>query len=193
MTKDMVVTPSLPKLACATIRRPRIDGWLSKHIQTPLRLLIGPPGIGKTTAMASFLAGADTCIAYIRVESEESNQSLRARIAQALGLGVTDGTYQSFIQALQRCGPCQLALDEIDNACPSTLDEIETLVTDAPKDFSLIYATRARTAIDTGRLIARGLAAFLDAEALAFNAEDIAHLADVLNVPFAPFDIKRLL
>lgn len=189
----MVVTPCLPKLASATVRRLRIESWLSKHTRTPLRLLIGPPGIGKTTAIAGFLSNADTCIAYLRVENDESAQSLRARIAQALGLGLSDNTYLGLIEALQRCGPCQLALDEIDNAAPGTLDEIEALVTDAPKELSLIYAGQARNAIDTGRLIARGLATFLDAEALAFNAEDIAHLADALNVPFTPFDVKRLL
>jgi hypothetical protein len=188
----MVVTPSLPKLAPATIRRPRIDAWLGKHLRTPLRLIVGPPGSGKTTAVAGFLADADTRTAYVRVNNEEPAQSLRARIAQALGLGPIDA-YPSFVDALLRCGPCQLVLDEIDNANADTLDEIEHLVDDAPKDVSLIYLARSRTVVDAGRLIARGLAALLDAEALAFNAEDITRLADGAGVSFTPFDVGRLL
>ena len=188
----MVVTPSLPKLAPATIRRPRIDAWLMKHVRTPLRLFVGPPGSGKTTAVASFLADADTRTAYVRVNNDEPAEHLRGRIAQALGLGQINA-YPTFIDALRRCGPCQLALDEIDNASADALDEIENLVDDAPKDVSLIYLARSRTVIDAGRLIARGLAAILDAEALAFNAEDIARLADGAGVSFTPLDVGRLL
>jgi len=188
----MVVTPSLPKLAPATVRRPRIDAWLAKHICTPLRMVVGPPGSGKTTAVAGFLANGDTRTAYVRAENDESAQSLRARLAAALGLGQID-TYPSFIDALRRCGPCQLALDEIDKANADMLDEIAHLVEDAPKDVSLIYLAQSRTVIDAGRLVARGLAAILDAETLAFNAEDITRLADSAGVSFTPFDVGRLL
>jgi hypothetical protein len=188
----VVLTPSLPKLAPATIRRPRIDAWLAKHICTPLRLVVGPPGSGKTTAVASFLSNADTRTAYVRADNNESAQSLRARLAQALGLGQID-TYPTFIDALRRCGPCQLALDEIHKANAEMFDEIAHLVDDAPKDVSLIYIAQSRTVIDAGRLVARGLAAILDAETLAFNAEDITRLADSASVSFTPFDVGRLL
>lgn len=191
-THGMVVTPSLPKLAPATIRRPRIDAWLAKHICTPLRLVVGPPGSGKTTAVAGFLSNVDTRTAYVRADNDESARSLRARSAQALGLGQVE-TYASFIDALRRCGPCQLALDEIDKANAEVLDEIGHLVDDAPKDVSLIYLAQSRIVIDAGRLVARGLAAILDAETLAFNAEEITRLADSAGISFTPFDVGRLL
>jgi DNA-binding winged helix-turn-helix (wHTH) protein len=184
--------PALPKLAPATIRRPRIGNWLLRHVPTPLRLVVGPPGAGKTTAVASFLEEADSRIAYLAVQDDESAASLRQRIAAALGLGAVD-SYASFIDALGRCGPCQLALDEIDHAASEALDELEAIVADAPKNVSLIYLARSRTAIDVGRLVARGLAAILDAEMLAFDAEDVAHLCDAAGVSFSAFDVGRLL
>jgi DNA-binding winged helix-turn-helix (wHTH) protein len=187
----MVVTPSLPKLAPATIRRPRIDAWLTKHVRTPLRFVVGPPGSGKTTAVVDFLMRSDTRTAYVRVNNGESARSLRKRAAEALGLDA-DESYQDFLEALRRCGPCQLTFDEIDNASADALDEIEGLVNDSPKDVGLIYIARSRTIIDAGKLITRGFAAVLDGETLAFNAEDIAHLADGCNVSFTPFDVKRL-
>jgi DNA-binding SARP family transcriptional activator len=187
----MVVIPSLPKLAPATIRRPRIDAWFAKHARTPLCLVVGPPGSGKTTAVAGFLMNADTRAAYVRVNSNESAASVRKRAAAALSLEIGE-QYADFIEALARCGPCRLTLDEIDNVSTNALDEIANLVNDTPKDVGLICIARSRTVIEAGRFIARGLAAVLDAETLAFSPEDIAHLADSCNVSFTPFDVKRL-
>ncbi|HEY0797716.1 MAG TPA: AAA family ATPase [Candidatus Baltobacteraceae bacterium] len=184
--------PTLPKLAPATIRRARIGNWMQRHVRTPLRLVVGPPGAGKTTAVASFLEEIDARIAYLTVQDDESATALRTRIAEALGLGAVEG-YSGLIEALGRCGACQLALDEIDHAAAETLDELEAIVNDAPKNVSLIYIARSRTAVDVGRLVARGLAAILDAELLAFNAEDVAHLADASGVSFTAFDVGRLL
>ena len=44
-----------PRLAPSVIRRPRLEDWLGRFSSVPVRLLIAPPGYGKTTAIVTYL------------------------------------------------------------------------------------------------------------------------------------------
>ena len=171
-----------PRLAPTTIRRPRVEDWLGRFSSAPVRLLIAPPGFGKTTALVSYLRHTSTTGLYCSLMSGTTASGVRSAIARALQVPGGNASFEDLLQALAAAGPLELALDCEGIPDASGVSEILRLINEAPEGVSLLIATRSRAAFDAGRLVTRGLASLCDVERLAFDAAEVAQLARACGI-----------
>lgn len=159
----------------------------------PLRFVTGPVGAGKTTAIVSYLATRGGTTAYLQLRGDEELDAFRERLATALGIAYKPASFAALLAALATLAPCEIALDDIDRATAETLEELGELIREAPLGVSFVYAARSRTAIDVRRYLARGLGAMLEGPALAFDPDEVARLAELHELTYAPADVARFL
>ncbi len=183
----------LPRQAPTIVNRTRISAWLARHAELPLRFLAGSAGTGKTTAIVGYLATRSSSVAYLALKDDETLESLRERFSRALEFGYVPASFDALLAALATIAPCEIAIDDIDRATHEALDELAELAAEAPAGISFIYAARARSAVDMARFLPRGLGALVDGPQLAFDADDVARLAELSRVGYAPADVTRLL
>ena len=167
--------------------------WLERNCTLPLRFVTAPVGAGKTTAIVAYLATRETTIAYVALGREETLDRFRARIADSLALANVPGSADALVAALATLAPCEIAIDDFEDAPAETIEEIVDLVRNAPIGVAFVLASRSRTVIDAPNFIARGFGAALEAHALAFTADDIARLCDLHGVTYATPEIARFL
>jgi Bacterial transcriptional activator domain len=183
----------VPRLAPSTIRRPRVEDWLGRFSSAPVRLLIAPPGFGKTTALVSYLRHSPARGIFCNLMSGTTAAVVRGAISRALEIPGGCASRDDLIGALSTAAPLELALDCEGIPDASGVSEILHIINEAPEGVSLIVATRSRAAFDAGRLVTRGLAALCDVERLAFDVGEVAHLARACGITFAIGDIPRLI
>ena len=159
----------------------------------PLRFVAGPVGAGKTTAVASYLVGRPGRSIYLDMPGDEMLDAFRERLALSLGIAYKPASFAALLAALATVAPCEIALDDVDRASVETIEELGELIREAPAGVSFIFLARSRSAIDVHRYLARGLGAVLEGPALAFDAGDIARLAELHQLSFVPADIARFL
>jgi len=159
----------------------------------PLRFVVGPVGIGKTTALVSYVASRTGNAVYLELASDESLDVFRARLAHATGLAYVPASADAFAAALATVAPCEIVLDRAERAPAETIDDIADLVRDAPAGIAFVLASRARTIIEASRYVARGFGQVLESSALVFDPDDIARLCDLSRIAYAPADIARFL
>jgi hypothetical protein len=182
-----------PRLAPSTIRRPRVEEWLGRFSSAPVRLLIAPPGFGKTTALVSYLRHSSTRGMYCNLKSGTTAAGVRGAISRALEVPGGCASHEDLLRVLATAAPLELGFDCEGTPDPSGVSEILHLINEAPEGVSLLVATRSRAAFDAGRLVTRGLAALCDFERLAFDAAEVAQLARACGITFAVGDIPRLI
>jgi LuxR family maltose regulon positive regulatory protein len=183
---------NLPRLSPGILHRSRIESWLERNASRPLRFLCGPAGLGKTTALSLYLAPRPRAF-YLTLKDDEAPEQLREQLAHAAGVMPFFGSFSALVASLGAEGPCEIAIDGLDAATPETLEELAELAAALPDGVSLLFAARSRTVIDLRRFLANGLAAMLDASQLAFDADELACLAEFHRVSYAPGDVARLL
>jgi hypothetical protein len=183
----------LPRLAPSVVPRSRISSWLERNAGMPLRLLAAPSGAGKTSALTTYLAASPRRSAYVAMHDDDTPEQLRERLALALEIGYVPASFPALLAALATKAPCDIAIDDADRATPETVEELLALVAEAPAGVGLLFAVRSRAAFEAGRFLARGLAALLDDNHLAFDADDIARLCESLGIEYDPADVSRLL
>jgi DNA-binding SARP family transcriptional activator len=185
----------VPRLTPLTIHRTRLERWLQAYSQTPVRLVVAPSGCGKSTTLLTYAAERDTDVAYCALPPECDPARLRQALAGALALPKVPKTYAQLVEAISgnpaRC--VEIAVDEIDNGTPDTMDELLRLVEDVTENITFIYAGRSRERIQARRLIARGLAELCDARRLAFDEEEGALFAQACGAACTELEIRRLL
>ena len=187
------MTPAMPRRVPWTMRRPRLEEWLGRLNGVPVRFLLAPPGYGKTTALVNYLRHASPKGMYCSIGSGASDHGVWATIGRAMHVKGRFSTHDDLIAALAKAGPVELALDCEDVPDASGIGAIAQLIDEAPEGVALLVASRSRAAFDAGRLVARGMASICDAGRLAFDAREVAHLANSCLVSFAHGDIPRLL
>ncbi len=188
--------PSPVRLAPKTLRRPRLERWLSGQAGLPVRLIVAPPGMGKTTLLIQYLQGSDRSAAYCALEPGATPAKLYAAVAAALNVRKAPANEIDLLVLLRQTAgsqPLELAVDDADNGTPQTLAVLAKLVESVPDGVGLIYAARSRETLDSARWISSGLGALCDSRRLAFDRTDIATLADANGVSYSHADVARLL
>ena len=191
----MIRTRTLPRVAPSTVRRSRLERWLSTHVAVPLRLLIAPAGSGKTTLLLKYLPNSNIDGGYCVLPQGCSPSGMYEAVATALTLPRVPASYEDLVAALRAAivGPTELAIDDADNAAPETLAQLHRLVEEAPEPLTFIYTSRSRHALDAKTFIARGLAVLCDHRRLAFDPAETELLAETCGVPYSHLEIGRLL
>jgi len=184
---------ALPRLSPGTLSRTRLTAWFKRNADVPLRLLAAPAGSGKTTALVHYLAQSARGWCYVALRDDDTQELVRERIATGLGIVPLPRSYAEFVAALARRAPCEIAVDNADRPVPEAIEELLSLVRDAPAGVALIYAVRSRAALDATRYIAQGTAVLLDDNQLAFDADDLAGMCELLEIEFTPSDVARLI
>ncbi|MGP6159518.1 MAG: AAA family ATPase, partial [Vulcanimicrobiaceae bacterium] len=183
---------NLPRLSPGVLHRARIESWLERNASRPLRFLCGPAGLGKTTALTLYLGPRPRAF-YLTLSDVEAPEQLREQLARAAGILPLFGSFAAMVTALAAEAPCEIAIDGLDAATPELLEELAELAAALPEGASLLFAARSRNVIDMRRFLANGLAAMLDASQLAFDADELACLAEFHHVAYVPADVARLL
>jgi hypothetical protein len=191
----MILTRSVPRVAPSTVRRPRLERWLSTHVAVPLRLLIAPAGSGKSTLLLKYFPHSAIDAAYCALPPECPTGELFQAMADALALQRVPASYNDLLTILRYAvvRPTELAVDDADNGSSETIDLLRKLVEDAPEPLSLIYTCRSREALDAKNWIARGLAVLCDHRRLAFDGTEMEMLAEACGVPASHPELARLL
>ena len=158
-----------------------------------MRFVVAPVGAGKTTAVVSYLANRPTRTAYLSLANDDWIDTLRARIAAAVGIAYAPASTAAFLAALATVAPFEIVLDDADRAPAETLEELADLVADAPLGIAFAIVSRARSTIEAARFVARGFGAVLEYPTLAFDADDVARLCDLHRVSYAAPEIARFL
>lgn len=187
-----------PRLAPSVIRRPRLEDWIGRFSSVPVRLLVAPAGFGKTTAMLSYLRNSQSKGLYCYLRRGATAADVWAAIAASVQAECEVGEatcidHPQMMRLLAGCAPVELALDCSDPLDADGVAAITRLIDDLPEGVSLLIASRSRTAIDVGRLIADGMASLCDAERLAFDANETRHLAEACKVGYVHGDVNKLL
>lgn len=191
----MLLAPA-SRLAPDVVRRPRVERWLATNARFPIRTIVAPAGMGKTTLLAQYLDAAEGAGAYCTLHPGCTPDDFLAVASQAVGLPKTPGNVIDFLVALRQVAaqrPFELAVDDADNAAPATLELLLKLAENVPDGISLIYATRSREPVAASRWVAAGTGALCDARRLAFDRDEIALFANASGVAYSQADISQLL
>lgn len=191
----MIRTRSLPRVAPSTVRRSRLERWLSTHVEVPLRLLVAPAGSGKTTLLLKYLPTSTVDAAYCALVPDCAVSGLYEQLAGAMNLRRVPTSYEELLTMLDSAleQPTELVVDDVDNAGPEAAAVLRRLVEEAPQHLTFIYTSRSRAAIDTTSWVSRGLAVLCDYRRLAFDAGEVALLAEICGVAASALEVGRLL
>ncbi|MBV8491458.1 MAG: AAA family ATPase [Candidatus Eremiobacteraeota bacterium] len=192
----MLLARTTPRLAPKTLRRPRLERWLSGQANLPIRMIVAPPGMGKTTLLVQYLESLDRPGAYCALEPGTSATKFYAAVAAALNLRKPPANDIELLVALRQAAGTsmlELVIDDADNAKPETIAILAKLVENVPDGVTLIYAAKSRESLESARWVAGGLGALCDARRLAFDRNDVAMLADANGVGYSHAEVARLL
>ncbi|MDB5095121.1 MAG: hypothetical protein JWO85_3222 [Candidatus Eremiobacteraeota bacterium] len=163
----------LPITRRVDIARPRLVRALEAHGSYSLTIVNAPIGSGTTTLLRQFAACRDD-LRYVDVRGMREPQ-LRAAL-----LGQPD--------------LAAVILDHLDLAEP---DAVASLMRGVASDRGLgrrvIIGAHARRSVQAQELVARGIAATIDASDLAFLPEEVQRLATALGVEHTAEDVAELL
>jgi len=194
----------LPFIRPNLVPRSRLQQRIVQGLNGPLTLVIAPAGFGKTTLVASCIAGCGMPVAWLSLDKDDSRPGrfLNYLIAalqkadpiignEAAQLMTADHPISpevvltSLINDLDAtCGEIVLVLDDyqfINNI--SVHDQVSFLLEHHPNKFHLMIATRSDPPIPFARLRARGQIVELRAADLRFSeSEAFQFLNDVMGL-----------
>jgi DNA-binding SARP family transcriptional activator len=173
-----------------------LERWLSGQASLPIRLLIAPAGMGKTTLLLQYLEASDRPGVYCALEPGATPAKFFASIAAALGLRKPPANDIELLVALRQAAaaaPIDVAIDDADNGRPETIAILKRMIDNVPEGVGLIYASRSRDALESSRFVAAGIGALCDVRRLAFERNDVTLLADACGVSYSHADVARLL
>lgn len=166
----------LPKLGPTVAFRERIDRWLERHADVPLRMVTAPAGSGKTTAVVEYVRRRERAT-YCKLHRDAGTSEFLEQLAQVLSLAAGPRTYSELITGLDGVGRLELIIDEVDTLSDELVGWLAQLVVDAPESVTFVYVSRSRDLFDLNELVAAGLAAVCDDARLAFTPDEIVYLA----------------
>jgi len=199
----------VPQPAAERLPRPHLIEWLESQLDKRLILVSAPPGYGKTTLMADFLASSPLLAAWIQLDAADSDPSVfLAYLIEAIHRmpGSSEKNIGHAAQALLETaqasvspqqiltvlinelidalsGPWLLVLEDYHFiASPVVHQMVDLLLESGPTSLHVILSTRSDPPLALARLRARGLLAELRAPELRFSEAEIFSLIN-LSVP----------
>lgn len=186
---------ALPTKPATYLRRRRLLRHLDRALGTPLTLVNGPAGAGKTLLAADWAAGLGEPVAWLTVEAGDQRpgvfwayvlQALRTSGALAPGAvgspaeatGVDRGLLATLAAELDARGrPVLLVLDEYDRVTATEVaEQLEFVLHHAGRAFHLVLVTRTEPLLPLHRYRAAGELTEIRAAELAFTPEEAAEL-----------------
>ncbi|MFC8918624.1 LuxR C-terminal-related transcriptional regulator [Streptomyces sp. NPDC047821] len=195
---------ALPAKPATFLRRQRLVDHLDQALTTPLTLVNGPAGAGKTLLTADWAAGLPGPVAWLTAEAGDRRpgvfwayvlQALRACGAppsDAVGspadaTGVDHKTLAALAADLHgRDAPVVLVLDEYDRVpAPEVAEQLEFVLRHAGPGLRLVLVTRTEPLLPLHRYRAAGELTEIRAAELAFTCEEAAELLELhgLSLP----------
>jgi len=185
----------LPFTRLELVPRPRLQARITEGLCGPLTLITAPAGFGKTTLVASCVAGCGMPIAWLSLDRDD-NQAGRFLKYLVAALQVADNTIGSEaaqLLATARQAPPEAILTSLINDLDTAGGEIALVLDDyqfinsqavhggvafllehCPKTFHLVIATRSDPPLPLTRLRARGQTVELRAADLSFTEPEAA-------------------
>ncbi|MFE9838358.1 LuxR C-terminal-related transcriptional regulator [Streptomyces sp. NPDC005551] len=205
---------ALPARPVAFLPRPRLVDHLDQAHRTPLTLINGPAGAGKTLLAADWAGGLRGPVAWLSAEAADRRpgvfwayvlQSLRACGALAPdavgspvdGAGVDRGLLAALAAELnERDRPVVLVLDAYDCVtAPEVAEQLEFVLHHGGRGLHLVLVTRTEPLLPLHRYRAAGELTEIRAAELAFTPEEAAALLELhglsLPVPAARALVDR--
>ncbi|MFC7017898.1 LuxR C-terminal-related transcriptional regulator [Streptomyces viridiviolaceus] len=202
---------ALPSRPATFLRRRRLVDHLDQALRTPLTLVNGVAGAGKTLLAADWAAGLRQPVAWLTVEAGDRRpgvfwayvlQALRACGTGAVGSPVdAAGVDRRLLAALatelnDRDRPVVLVLDEYDRVtAPEVAEQLEYVLHHAGQGLHLVLVTRTEPLLPLHRYRAAGELTEIRAAELAFTPDEAVELLELhglsLSVPAARALVDR--
>ncbi|WBB79777.1 LuxR C-terminal-related transcriptional regulator [Micromonospora sp. WMMD882] len=183
-----LVAPAPPE---PMVRRPRLLSRLDEAADGPVTLVRAPAGWGKTTLLAAWVRAAGPQHAWLTVEADDDGARLCAYLAAALSGPVAPE--QLAVALAGRDQPVVLVLDDLHRVTePAALAGLEFLLRHAGQRLRLVIGTRVEPALPLHRWRLSGELTTLDADDLAFTADEVAELLTAHGVTVSPATLSPL-
>lgn len=202
---------ALPSRPDTFLRRKRLLDHLDQALRTPLTLVNGAAGAGKTLLAADWAAGLSQPVAWLTGEAGDRRpgvfwayvvESLRACGAPASGVAWApadaDGVDRRLLTALAaelnaRERPVVLVLDEYDRmTAPEVAEQLEFVLHHAGQGLRLVLVTRTEPLLPLHRYRAAGELTEIRGAELAFTPAEAVTLLELHGLVL-PLDAVRAL
>ena len=210
-TGDTTAAGSRPSAHRGEVRRTRLHRLLRQVPSPSIISIVAPPGYGKTTLLAQWVATGAAVPAWVTIDAgHEDPVVLFTALARALyGQGVLDpGVFDtvsrpgaaSYVMAGRlmsaihdQTTPVRLVLDDLHLLTSEvTLDALGQLVARLPPAWQIALAGRDRIALSLARWRARGSGMELGPGELALDEREIASLSRRLGVGLSTVEVHEL-
>lgn len=174
---------AVPATRAFAQRRHALERWLDEHAEARLRVVLGPAGSGKTTAVALWArARRQPGPMWVTLPPRTSAEALLALIIAGLfGYPALTGPAAALV----------VVIDGIDEASEEARGVLARLPAFLPPHARLVYLQRTR--FDLAAPDEAGRDAFAPPTLLTFDLGEIAACADARGVPATPADCAAVL
>ncbi|MDY7042193.1 MAG: helix-turn-helix transcriptional regulator, partial [Chloroflexota bacterium] len=190
----------LPFLRPELVPRPRLQEQIAQGLRGPLTLITAPAGFGKTTLVASCVAGCGMPVAWLSLDKDDNlvGRFLSYLVAALQQADNTIGSEAAQLVAASQQAPPEAVLtsliNELDRAnteialvlddyqfinSQAVHEEVAFLLEHCPQAFHLVIATRSDPPLPLARLRARGQMVELRTADLRFTAPEAAQFLKV--------------
>lgn len=158
-----------------------------------VRLVVGPAGSGKTTALAHAAQAFTGRCVWLSLDGTDRHPSSFSRsLTAATGLGQV-GDVLSVVAALDDGDPTLVVLDDVHEVAGSPAgDAIDLLCRYRPRQVTVALGTRALQRLNHWRWGIDAASGLLDVDDLRFRLWEVDELFRHLEAPLAPADVHAL-
>src|SRR5512143_2110352 len=194
----------LPSIRSGLVPRPRLQDQVAQGMRGPLTVVTAPAGFGKTTVVASCVAGCGMPVAWLSLDKDDNQAGrfLKYLVAALQTADPTLGSETAQLMAGAQPAPPEAVLTHLINdldprdremalvlddyhfvSNPAVHSATAFLLEHLPSTFHLVIATRSDPPLPLARLRARGQMVELRAADLRFTAPEAAQfLNDVMGL-----------